>query len=131
MLKCLSSGVQKKGSPEKNTIPHVSKDLNWRQLKSIFSPDKLVIFVVLVVNCFQHVGCITFSTLSFFSKGSGKVIKKKRKRKGKRERERERGREEEEEEDKEKETEKERERTSLLWKKNASIVLTVAFGIFL
>ena len=51
-----------------------------------------MIFVVLVVICFQHVGCITFSTLSFFSKGAGKVIKK-REREREREKEKERGRE--------------------------------------
>ena len=123
--------MQKKGSPEKNTIPHVSKDLNWRQLNSIFSPDKLVIFVVLVVNCFQHVGCITFSTLSFFSKGSGKVIKK-REREREREKEKERGRERKRKRKIKRKKRRKKEKEQVCsGKKNASIVLTVAFGIFL
>ena len=46
----LSVELGAKRLPRKNTIPHLSKDFNSRQLKSIFFfADELVIFVVLAV----------------------------------------------------------------------------------
>ena len=95
--------------PRKNTIPHLSKDFNWRQLKfdsNFLFADELVIFVVLVrlvvlvvlVVCVvlvlsgvQHVDCVTFSTLSCLLNVQSEKEKEEEQKKGK-ERKRERGR---------------------------------------